>query len=341
MDAVVRKTDPRVPPRSLWILAQQPADQIVTHSSLGYDIGEETANNWKSDLGLIALKTGITKTDTGKMRVWILDKAIVLEFNLVAIAALDHHNPRSRFTFLNYLWSHGLLVQFTNLGTFLPSRLEYQEYLRWCAQHFKHLVQFSSVVQNVTPGPPNPSSQKVDSFVVTSRNVNTGCVSTYRARHVVLAMGGQRYIPHTFTQAASLSQHQNVSYRPIAAKAARIAEQSYCISYTLLNLLRASASVEYTSQMHRIIVEVDVTLPVNDDKRSSHLIFSTPGLHFYSTAQPFTTQPAGYQSQPIGYSRQCNPLIPTRFQCLHRTSSIQIDPVRLCLDNSGRKSFFR
>ncbi len=62
-------------------------------------------------------------------------------------------------------------------------------------------------VQDVTPEQPNPNSQKVESFVVTSKNVNTGCVSTYRARHVVLAMGGQRYIPHTFTQAASLSQH--------------------------------------------------------------------------------------------------------------------------------------
>ncbi len=51
-------------------------------------------------------------------------------------------NPRSRFTFLNYLWSHGRLVQFTNLGTFLPSRLEYQEYLRWCAEQFKHLVHY-------------------------------------------------------------------------------------------------------------------------------------------------------------------------------------------------------
>ncbi len=134
-----KKIDPRTPPRSLWTLAQQPADQIVTHGSLGYDTGEKTANNdWKSDLGLIAL-----------------------------------------------------------------------------------------------------------------------------------------------------------------------------------------------------------FIPVNDDKRSSHLIFSTPGLHFYSTAQPFRTQPAGYQTQPIGYSRQYKPLIPTRLQCLHRTSSIQIDPVRLCLDISGSKSFFR
>ena len=249
-DAFVGKIDPRIPPHSLWILAQQHADQIVTHGGLRYlldlrdvaikimpnfyDIGEKIADNdWKSDPGLIALKTGVTKTDTGKMRVWILNKDLVLEFNLVAITALDH---------------------------------------------------------------------------------------------------------------------QNASYCPIVANAARIAEQPHCISYTMLNLPRASVSAAHTSQMRKIIDEVDVTLTVNDDKRYLHLIFSTRGPHLcsqpggfpapYSTVQPFRMQPAGYQTQPIRYSRQCDPLIASQLQCLHKSSSTKIDHVRLCLDSSGWKSTF-
>jgi L-ornithine N5-oxygenase len=38
--------------------------------------------------------------------------------------------PRSRFTFLNYLFEKGRLNQFINLGTLLPTRAEYEDYLR-------------------------------------------------------------------------------------------------------------------------------------------------------------------------------------------------------------------
>ena len=39
-------------------------------------------------------------------------------------------NPRSEFTFLNYLHENNRLVSFTNLGTFLPHRIEYEDYMR-------------------------------------------------------------------------------------------------------------------------------------------------------------------------------------------------------------------
>jgi L-ornithine N5-oxygenase len=51
-------------------------------------------------------------------------------------------NPRSHFTFLNYLHQKGRIVSFTNLGTFLPSRLEFEDYMKWCASHFSDLVAY-------------------------------------------------------------------------------------------------------------------------------------------------------------------------------------------------------
>src|SRR5262249_20578868 len=42
-------------------------------------------------------------------------------------------NPRSRFTFLNYLHEHGRLDEFINLGTFTPYREEISRYLQWVA----------------------------------------------------------------------------------------------------------------------------------------------------------------------------------------------------------------
>ncbi|KAK4119058.1 FAD/NAD(P)-binding domain-containing protein [Parathielavia appendiculata] len=104
-------------------------------------------------------------------------------------------DPRSNFTFINYLHKNNRLVDFINLSTFLPARAEYEDYLRWCARHFDDVVHYHSEVVSISPvqedGP-----QKM--FAVTSRNVKTGAVTTQRARNVVVAVGGQASIPKLF-----------------------------------------------------------------------------------------------------------------------------------------------
>ena len=42
-------------------------------------------------------------------------------------------NPTSPYSFVNYLKTHDRLVDFINLGTFYPCRMEYNDYLRWVA----------------------------------------------------------------------------------------------------------------------------------------------------------------------------------------------------------------
>lgn len=104
-------------------------------------------------------------------------------------------NPRSHFTFLNYLHQNDRLVEFTNLDTFLPARVEYEDYLRWCARHFDDLVQYESEVLAVTPSKETGPSKI---FTVTSRNARTGEVTSYKTRNVVVAVGGQPSIPKMF-----------------------------------------------------------------------------------------------------------------------------------------------
>ncbi|TAQ91566.1 hypothetical protein B7494_g88 [Chlorociboria aeruginascens] len=58
-------------------------------------------------------------------------------------------DPRSHFTFLNYVHQKGRLNQFMNLGTFLPARLEYEDYLRWCASHFDSQGQFADTIAKI------------------------------------------------------------------------------------------------------------------------------------------------------------------------------------------------
>lgn len=101
-------------------------------------------------------------------------------------------NPRSHFTFLNYVHNQGRLLDFINLDTFLPARTEYEDYLRWCASHFDDVVRYNSEVVSVSPVE-DASGVKV--FTVVERNNKTGATSTHRARNVVVAVGGQAKIP--------------------------------------------------------------------------------------------------------------------------------------------------
>ncbi|KAM0250514.1 hypothetical protein ACHAQJ_008605 [Trichoderma viride] len=105
-------------------------------------------------------------------------------------------DPRSEFTFLNYLHRNGRLVDFTNLGTFLPARVEYEDYLRWCASFFEHLVQYGQEVVSVSPE--SKKGDSIGTFAVRSRNPKTGETVSFRGRNVLIAAGGQPNFPKSF-----------------------------------------------------------------------------------------------------------------------------------------------
>lgn len=109
-------------------------------------------------------------------------------------------NPQSEFTFLNYLHEKDRLVSFTNLGTFLPQRIEYEDYMRWCAEHFSDVVDYSQKAQHIEAGSVNQKTGEIEYFNVTSLNDDTGEQQTLKAKHVVIAAGGRPNIPKTLPE---------------------------------------------------------------------------------------------------------------------------------------------
>ena len=105
-------------------------------------------------------------------------------------------NPRSEFTFLNYLHRHDRLVPFTNLGTFLPQRIEYEDYMRWCAGHFDDVVEYGCDVEAVDAGPGHPKTGAVQYFHVKAKDRTSGHFITRKAKNVVIAIGGEPHIPN-------------------------------------------------------------------------------------------------------------------------------------------------
>ena len=107
-------------------------------------------------------------------------------------------DPTSQFTFLNYLKKHNRLIQFSNLGTFLPTRLEFEDYMRWSSKHFSEVVKYGQEVMSIRPSKSSPEQPTIDMFVVEALDAATGQVCFWRTRHVIVAIGGRSYIPSIF-----------------------------------------------------------------------------------------------------------------------------------------------
>jgi L-ornithine N5-oxygenase len=87
---------------------------------------------------------------------------MLIEDSLVQISVLKDlatiRDPRSRFTFLNYLKDKGRLFEFLNLRELFPTRIEFNDYLVWVAEQLRHRVRFGQEVVAITPVPVAPTS---------------------------------------------------------------------------------------------------------------------------------------------------------------------------------------
>lgn len=61
----------------------------------------------------------------------------------------SYRNPRSHFSFVNYLHAKERLADFANKKDFFPSRTEFRDYLRWCAGHFEDQVRYGHRVVRI------------------------------------------------------------------------------------------------------------------------------------------------------------------------------------------------
>jgi len=111
-------------------------------------------------------------------------------------------NPTSPYSFVNYLHSHGRLVEFINMNSFYPSRVEFDDYLRWVARHFSRQAVYGEEVLRIEPV---YNGQQVDRLRVVCRS-QSGEERARVTRSVVIASGGKPRIPTTFQELQSDSR---------------------------------------------------------------------------------------------------------------------------------------
>lgn len=126
---------------------------------------------------------------------------MLLEDSLIQISVLKDlatvRNPRSRFTFLNYLKTQGRLFEFLNLRDLFPTRIEFNDYLGWVAAELRERVRYGKEVLAVEPVPAeeNGAGPRIELLRVVVRDVATGAREEYLTRDLVLATGGVPRLP--------------------------------------------------------------------------------------------------------------------------------------------------
>jgi L-ornithine N5-oxygenase len=100
-------------------------------------------------------------------------------------------NPRSRYTFINYLFEEGRLLQHLNLPLQFPLRKEYARYVQWATRQFSAWVELGAKVTGIDIDIDTASEENL--YVLT-----TAAGGSFRARAVSLATGRTPYLPAPF-----------------------------------------------------------------------------------------------------------------------------------------------
>lgn len=100
-------------------------------------------------------------------------------------------NPRSRFTFLSYLQEKGRLFEFLNLRDLYPSRIEFNDYLRWVAGELRERVRYDRRVVAVQAV--GAENGPVELLRVVAKGA--GRSEELLTRNLVIATGGVPWLP--------------------------------------------------------------------------------------------------------------------------------------------------
>ena len=98
-------------------------------------------------------------------------------------------NPRSEFTFLNYLRSVGRLDDFINMGSFTPYRVEVSGYLRWVSESLRK-VRLELGCESTSIEPVRNSAGTLTGWLT---RLADG--STISSRYLVIGAGRDVYVP--------------------------------------------------------------------------------------------------------------------------------------------------
>ncbi|MFD5764883.1 lysine N(6)-hydroxylase/L-ornithine N(5)-oxygenase family protein [Streptomyces sp. NPDC127049] len=156
-------------------------------------------------------------------------------------------NPRSRYSFINYLFENGRLLDHLNLPMEFPLRKEYAQYVTWAAGHFERLVDYGVRVTGVSLG---RDEEGLPRYTVT-----TSAGETLLARALVVGTGRAPFVPEPFDTVDSPRVFHLTRYLP----ALRELEESGVVPRRVTVVGGSQSAVELTLDLSRRYPRAEVT----------------------------------------------------------------------------------
>ncbi|MFG3381567.1 lysine N(6)-hydroxylase/L-ornithine N(5)-oxygenase family protein [Streptomyces sp. NPDC047999] len=121
-------------------------------------------------------------------------------------------DPGSRFTFLRYLHEHDRLADFVNQKSFFPTRMEFHDYLRWCAAMVQDRVRYGWEAQAVVPVAGDAAAGVLE---VLTRPVGGAPQETtrLRTRNVVIGTGLRPRVPEGVSTGDRVWHNRDLLFR--------------------------------------------------------------------------------------------------------------------------------
>ncbi|GGS42892.1 MULTISPECIES: SidA/IucD/PvdA family monooxygenase [Actinokineospora] len=170
-------------------------------------------------------------------------------------------NPRSRFSFLNYLHATGRLDEFINMGSFVPYRVELAGYLKWTAESLSMVdIRTKSECARIAPVWTREEITGWEAHLTDGRTV--------RSRYLVIGAGRDARIPDQFAAIARERVIHSTEYLP------RVATLRKDLPYRVLVVGAGQSAAELFSAVQQDLPECRPTM-----------VMRSIGLNCYETSK--------------------------------------------------------
>lgn len=175
-------------------------------------------------------------------------------------------NPRSAFSFVNYLHTVGRLDDFVNMASFLPFRIEISNYLHWVAQSLQSVrIEYGRRCEKIEAS--TAPDGTIDGWLVTMANG-----ATIGAETLVIGIGRDPHIPDVLREIPRDRIVHSTEY------SLRTAELDVQAPHRIVVVGAAQSAAEMLWETHQRMPNAQTTM-----------VMRSVGLDYYQTSK-FTNQ---------------------------------------------------
>ncbi|ABE35420.1 FAD-NAD(P)-binding family protein [Paraburkholderia xenovorans LB400] len=252
-------------------------------------------------------------------------------------------DPKSRFTFINYLFERGRLADFVNLKSFYPTRVEFHDYLAWVAASFDDRVNYGQTVTGIEAVKATARTNEVEALRVFSRD-SEGREWQRVTRALSVGIGGGAQVPEAF---AALGTHNIVHSSQYLTSIDRVVGPASSARKRVAVIGAGQSAAEVFVDLTRRYPHVDASLIIRsgalkpaDDSPFVNEIFS-PAFTDVVYAQPRDGRRALIERfRDTNYAVVDRPLIEQIYEMLY-LQNVCAEPRHRLLANTGIETAVR